>query len=246
MRATSWALRSCWRVSDVASGDFRLRVRYGKTGRLRWLSHLEVLRAIERSLRRSGLPFAITQGFSPHMRVAFGPALPVGTGADSEYYDVWLTRYTSVEQAFASLTAATPDDLKPTKAGYVAGSEPSLTAAITIARYHVAVDGKESQPENVRSALESIVAAGTLETEHKGKLKVYDLAHCLPKEACVTATAEGSAIDLHLRMGPSGSLRPDVLLRAALDAAQLDASVAHTTRTDTLIEEEGGLWARPL
>ena len=34
------------------------------------------------------------QGFNPHMKVAFGPALPVGTASENEYLDVWLTRYT--------------------------------------------------------------------------------------------------------------------------------------------------------
>ena len=49
---------------------FRLRVRYGKRDRLKYLGHLEVIHTIERIVRRAGLPYAVTQGFSPHMRVA--------------------------------------------------------------------------------------------------------------------------------------------------------------------------------
>lgn len=48
---------------------FRLRVRYVKQGRLRYLGHLEVLHTIERIIRRAQLPYAVTQGFSPHMRL---------------------------------------------------------------------------------------------------------------------------------------------------------------------------------
>ena len=59
---------------------FRLRVRYSISGRLAYLSHLETIRSMERVIRRAGLPFAITEGFNPHMKVAFGPALPVGAG----------------------------------------------------------------------------------------------------------------------------------------------------------------------
>ena len=54
---------------------FRLRVTFRETGRLALLSHLEVARALERSVRRAGLPYAVSQGFSPHMRIAFGAAL---------------------------------------------------------------------------------------------------------------------------------------------------------------------------
>ena len=42
--------------------DFRLRVTYAETGRLVMLSHLEIARALERAVRRAGLPYAVSQG----------------------------------------------------------------------------------------------------------------------------------------------------------------------------------------
>ena len=59
---------------------FRLRVSFVKQGRLAMLSHLELARALERAVRRAKLPYAVSNGFSPHMRIAFGAALPVGVG----------------------------------------------------------------------------------------------------------------------------------------------------------------------
>lgn len=60
---------------------FRMRITFAKQGRLALLSHLEVARAIEAvPVRRAQLPFAVSQGFSPHMKIAFGAALPVGVG----------------------------------------------------------------------------------------------------------------------------------------------------------------------
>ena len=53
---------------------FRLRLTFAKQGRLAMLSHLEVARALERTVRRAGLPYAVSQGFSPHMLIAFGAA----------------------------------------------------------------------------------------------------------------------------------------------------------------------------
>ncbi len=234
-------------MSAVSAGEFRLRVRYGKTGRLRWLSHLEVIHTLERSVRRAGLEYALTQGFSPHMKVAFGPALPVGTAGENEYYDVWLTRYTGADEALSRLVEATPADLAPSEARYVGGGEPSLAAALTIAVYRVSIEGKESQADRVRGALDDIVARGTLTVQRKGKDKVFDLARSLPKEARVDGQEDGSSIvELAIRVGPEGSLRPEVLLSQALAASSLDASVAHTTRTDTLIETPEGSWVRPV
>lgn len=230
----------------MASGEFRLRVRYGKVGRLRWLSHLEVLHALERSIRRAGLEYAVTQGFSPHMKVAFGPALPVGTAGMNEYYDLWLTRYTGAEETLGLLVAATPEDLAPSRAAFVANSLPSLAAALTIVTYEVDVAGKESSAEEVHAALAGIVGTGTLEVEHKGKKKVFDLARSLPEEVRVSQSADGSRVSLTVCIGPEGSLRPEVLTKAALEASKLDASVVRVTRTDTLTETEEGVWTRPL
>ena len=230
----------------VANGEFRLRVRYGKVGRLRWLSHLEVLHALERTVRRAGLPYAVTHGFSPHMKVAFGPALPVGTAGENEYYDIWLTRYTKAEELLSLLVGAMPQDLAPTAVAYVGDSEPSLGAALTIAKYHVEVAGKGSLAQQVHAAMKSLVDSGTLTVTHKGKQKVFDLARSLPEETRVTESADGSRIELTVRIGPEGSLRPEALVRAALEAASLDATVVRVTRTDTLIEQQEGLWARPL
>ena len=230
----------------MARGEFRLRVRYGKVGRLRWLSHLEVAHALERSVRRAALPYAVTQGFSPHMKVAFGPALPVGTAGTREYYDLWLTRYTRAEELLQLLANATPSDLAPAHAAFVADAEKSLTAALTIAEYVVQVEGRESSAEQVHAAVMSLVASGPFEVAHKGKVKVFDLARSLPKETRVTQSADGSSIQLTVRMGPEGSLRPEALVRAALEAASLQATVVRVTRTDTLAEDQEGIWARPL
>jgi radical SAM-linked protein len=215
-------------------------------GRLRWLSHLEVLHALERAVRRARLSYAVTHGFSPHMKVAFGPALPVGTAGENEYYDIWLTRYTKAEELLELLIDAMPQDLAPTKAGYIADSEPSLGAALTIATYDIEVNGKDSSAEKVHAAIKSLVDSGTLTVTHKGKQKVFDLARSLPKETRVIESADGSRIELAVRIGSEGSLRPEALLRAALEAASLDASVVRVTRADTLIETQEGLWAHPL
>jgi radical SAM-linked protein len=233
-------------VRLVASGEFRLRVRYGKLGRLRWLSHLELIHALERSIRRARLSYAITHGFNPHMKAAFGPALPVGTAGENEYLDVWLTRYTDGQEVLSLLRESTPADLAPFEARYVADKEPSLTAAITIAKYVVDVVGKESSAQEVRAALNSVVGTGTLSVEHKGKHKVFDLARSLPEEVRVEDRQDGCSVKLTVRMGPEGSLRPELLVREALRAASLDAAVSHTTRTDTLIESDEGVWARPV
>lgn len=230
----------------MTPGEFRLRVGYGKIGRLRWLSHLEVLRAIERIIRRSGLPYAVTQGFHPHIKAAFGPALPVGTAGENEYFDVWLRGYTDAEEALARLRAVSPGDLAPCSARYVGDKEPSLTAALTIATYMLDIDGEETTEDRVRAGISDLFAAGELTVQNKGKTKVFDLRQSVPKDAVVDGRDGGARVKLAVRMGPNGSLRPEVLVRAALLQSGIEPSAVRTTRLDLFIESDEGVWSRPV
>lgn len=230
----------------MAPGEFRLRLCYGKTGRLRHLSHLEVTHALERGARRAGLPYAVTKGFSPHMKVAFGPALPVGTSGAREYLDVWLTRYLPADDVLAVLSGTLPSDIAALEARYVDAHEASLAANCTIGLYEVVVEARGATEQSVRDALERTVAAGELRVEHKGKTKVFDLATCLPKELRVRSAESQVIVDITTRMGPTGSLRPDVLMRQALSAGGITGAIVQVNRLDTLIEDEDGGVRRPI
>ncbi|GAB4275030.1 MAG: TIGR03936 family radical SAM-associated protein [Coriobacteriia bacterium] len=221
---------------------YRLRVRYRKAGRLRFLSHLETGRACERSVRRAGLPYAVTQGYNPRMRIAFGPALPVGTASEAEYYDVVLTEYVPPRRALDDLASRTVEELAPTATGYVNEREPSLAAALTIARYEVRV---AVDPDELGKGIEEVLAQGELTVEHKGRQKVFDLTEVLPKRPEVSSCEDGACVTVTVRMGQAGSLRPDVLVKAALVRSGVDAPATLVTRTDLYVEEGSG-WRRPL
>ncbi len=68
----------------------RYRVRFSKTGILRYLSHREVMTSFLRSLNRAGIPLAFSGGFHPHPKISFGPPLPVGVEGVKEYFDIEL------------------------------------------------------------------------------------------------------------------------------------------------------------
>jgi radical SAM-linked protein len=223
----------------VAESTFRLRVVYGKTGRLRFLSHLELVHACERAVRRAGLEYAVTQGFNPRMKMAFGPALPVGTAGLSEVYDLWLRRFMRPAEALEALRGTSPEGLAPVGASYVASGEPSLAAAMTLADYEVCVKGVDMGPRRLAEALRDVTASGSLEIEHKGTKKVFDLARSLPLGATVREDKAAAIVELTVRMGDWGSLRPEAVVREALRRADAgDASVV-VTRTGLRREDAG-------
>ncbi|MCI8469012.1 MAG: DUF2344 domain-containing protein [Eggerthellaceae bacterium] len=183
---------------------FRLRVVFRKAGRLALLSHLEVARALERAVRRADLPYAVSQGFSPHMRIAFGAALPVGVGGEREFYDLFLTRYVAPARCLEALRAASPDDLMALECAYVEHAAPAASVAYPVSAY--------------RAELSAPVAAWPVPDEvtvvRKKKEKALQVADYLVGRPRLAE--DGRAVEFSLVAKPTGSLRPDKLVAACL------------------------------
>lgn len=205
----------------MIQSTFRLRVAWSKQGRLAFLSHLEVARALERVIRRAGLPYALSQGFNPHMRIAFGPALGVGMGGDTEYFDVWLTDYTPAQDVLTSLRDASPTDLVMQDASYVALSDPSISAALTVSEYLLEMEGDEACAASLRDSIDGAVRTGSIAIEHKGKVRDYDLAESLYHPPRVDHTDGIVRIWFTIRSGAQGSLRPERFFAAVAGGAPL-------------------------
>jgi radical SAM-linked protein len=89
----------------------RLIVRYAKRGRLRFASHRDVARAIERGVRKAGLPIALSAGFTPHPKISYAGAAPTGTASEAEYLELSLTEHCDPSEVRDRLDAALPDGI---------------------------------------------------------------------------------------------------------------------------------------
>ena len=181
---------------------FRLRVTFTKQGRLAMLSHLELARALERGVRRSGLPFAVTQGFSPHMRIGYGAALPVGIGGTAEIFDIYLQEYRSPAKALADLQAAFPADLAPYECHYVDLHAEAASVAVPICTYEAVLS---EAPRSWR-------VPDSISVVRKKKEKTLTVSEYLvgPMEI------DGATVRFTLESRPTGSLRPDALMAECL------------------------------
>src|SRR5262249_18059343 len=91
-------------------GD-KLRFRFAKAGTLRLLSHHDLMRCLERMLRRAEVPFKSTAGFHPGPRVVFAQSLPLGVVGRDEVVEIELTRPCEADQVLAALNAQAPAGL---------------------------------------------------------------------------------------------------------------------------------------
>lgn len=210
------------------SNQSRLRVRYRKDGRLAYLGHLEVLGTINRSIRRSGVPFAVGNGFARRIRLQFSQALPVGASSLGEYYDLMVTERLEPARALRMLRDATPRGLAPDAAAYVSRRLPALEAWVNRADWDVTVRGLRSA-DALAAALADLREKGELHYMRGEKPKSIDLGRALVSWD-VAPCEEGLRVLLATRSSNDGALRPQVLLDAAFATERLAADVAEAGR----------------
>ena len=88
-----------------------IRVFFKKKGDARYISHLDLSRFMQRSLKRSGLPLWHTEGFNPHPYVTFALPLSVGQAGERETMDFRLTTPVPFEEIKKKLSDCMPKDL---------------------------------------------------------------------------------------------------------------------------------------
>lgn len=216
-----------------------IRLRFSKQGKVRFVSHRDVARAVERAVRIEALPVAFTQGFSPRPKVSFGLALAVGHESRAEYLDLELRDAIDPADLPAALSAALPDGLDVTGAAALAPRAPALQEAVTTVAYEVQV--ADLAPAGLTTAVDAALAAETLPipTTRKGRDVVVDLRPGLEHlEVAGQAPATFLAVELSTR---SRSTRPAELLTALRILAGVDAGDGEdrVLRTQQWIERDG-------
>jgi len=92
--------------------NVKMNVVFSKTGDMKYLSHLDLLRLFQRALRRAGLRAALTQGFNPHMRITIKRALKLGLESGGEDADFMLKESISPSDFIKRLNAKLPEGVK--------------------------------------------------------------------------------------------------------------------------------------
>jgi len=199
----------------------RFRIRFEKGAGVRFTSHLDLLRTWERTLRRSGLPLAFSQGHHPHIRMSFGPPLPLGYRSRAEVLDLEFARPPGVDLA-ERLNAVLPGDLRVLAYRPILFQTPSLMSQLEGASCRVRFpDGFLAEaglaPERLRAELETRIA-GLLAPEHlivrrqsEGRIREFDARASLV--ALEPSDDESPvALDVHARFIPRAQVRPDDLV----------------------------------
>ncbi len=230
----------------------RLRVRYAKRGRMRFASARDFQRSLERALRRAHVPVAYTQGFSPHPRISYAPAVPTGVASEAEYVEIALQQPLAPDDLAAALDDALPDGFDVL--AVVAAEGASLgervsgpgTGSVWVIRFDRVAAG------DLETAAAAVMARTTWTRERTTKSghTQIDVRAALISASVVEsdATVPDCAILRAVVRHGTPSVRPDDVLAVLRDVAGLDPPVppVATRLAQGPLDEESGAVLDPL
>lgn len=192
--------------------EIKYRIKYSKTGIARFTSHLDVLRALNRTVRRAGLPVAFSAGFNPKPQLAFGPPLPLGVESESEYFDLELTTALSEEEVAQALRQNLPSGLTVLTVHQLAPKAPSLMAQVDSISYRFILSPKAPWTDEQ-------VEAWFADLWHRPELLVTKKTRAGEKRVDLKPLWQGYELSFQtdgliifqtqVAFGPEGTIRPD-------------------------------------
>jgi radical SAM-linked protein len=225
-----------------------IRVLYKKTGDISYISHLDIVKLMERVSRRAGIKLAYSQGFSPHPKTSFSPALSVGMHSFCEYMDLELEDESiDLQELLDRYNEASVEGIDFVLAKKMEDGTGSIVAFLTNSVYEFDFEYYSLDDfENIRDAIEKISDEKEIMLERTSKsgnkiqynikemiqkIEVYD-----DKKICCTISTSSSA-----------NLNPKVLLNHILDRANIiQDEVIRITKKDTFNISEDGTITRPI
>ena len=183
----------------------RILLTFSVTGDVRFISHQDMMRVLQRATRRAGLPVANSQGFNPRPRIAFLQARGVGVNSDAEHVEMDFDGWFGTAQVKDSLSRNLPDGMELRR---VVLSDPRSHARVSRLSYRVDFSGLVPfGPEAVHRLLDGPEIS--VERQRKGKAKTVNV-----RPVVEDVHIDNGAVFMTFKVLEEGSARPEEILEA--------------------------------
>lgn len=144
-------------------GHQRIRVRYTKEGRVRFVGARDLGPVWERAIRRAGLPIAYSEGFTPHPKVSFPDALPLGFASTGEYAELTFAESIDADSDLAVLSEQLPAGMDILTFWEVPDGAPKLAKMLPATLSEIVHTDPSVSVDQLRSLLEDLLARERVE-----------------------------------------------------------------------------------
>ena len=209
----------------------KVRLKFYKTGSLKFIGHLDVMRYFQKAIRRSGILVSYSQGYSPHQLISFASPLGVGNTSNGEYMDMQLEECDDIESIKTKLNETMSSEIQIVSIKRLSEESKTSMALLAAADYLVSIKDGYKIPNAFQDKFtnfvdqESIlVTKKTKKSEQEIDLKNYIYSYAFDHNnfeikighAFSDTVAEqydnGNKIYLQLTCGSVHNIKPDFVM----------------------------------
>lgn len=144
--------------------------KYSKTGNLKYISHLDVLRFIQRSVKRANIRAKYSEGFNPHMKTAFGFPLSLGNESIGEYFELEMHEKIDINDFINNMNNVLPKEMQILKAEYTEETE-SIMSRCAFVEYLINIEYDELDIDKLNEFFEEMLSTGVIYKRKKKNKK---------------------------------------------------------------------------
>ncbi|MCK9526194.1 MAG: TIGR03936 family radical SAM-associated protein [Limnochordia bacterium] len=203
-----------------------IRFQFSKGPEVRFLSHLDLVRTLERAVRRAHLPMAYSEGFTPRPMMSYSYALPVGILSEAEYGDFTFVEELDPKIFVEHYNDHLPQGFRVLRAEQQATSTQALQGEINTALWRVFLPGNSVDAEMIGKRWQYLqnVDSFVIRRETRKGSREVDVRPFVFSVDQIVQTAAGTTFECLCGLGNEANLRMDEL-GALLCFAHLDALI---------------------
>lgn len=200
-----------------------VRIKFAKTGKLSYISHLDLCRTLRTAFIRAGIPIWYSQGFNPHPKMVFALTVSVGSESVCEFLDIRITKEMSEDEFKNRLQGALTPELEILEVYQPTRKFLDMYASVYEIELEEAIDNDWLQ-ETIKAPLVILKHGKKGDKEEDIAPQIY------------SAVAEGNRIKAVLAAEQGGFLNPENFVKALLDKKGVSAFYS-IVRTDCLLKD---------
>lgn len=190
----------------------KVRVKFSKTGAMKFIGHLDIMRYFQKAVRRAKIDIAYSGGFSPHMIMSFAAPLGVGVTSEGEYFDMELRSADSSKEMERRMNDTMVEGIRIISIRQIPeGKSSNAMALVSAADYLVAFRKGKELPEGWKEQIKGFLAQDQIlcmKPSKKGEKEVDIRPWIYQMEA------QNDGIFLQLSSGSVRNLKPEMVMEA--------------------------------
>ena len=223
-----------------------VRLKFIKGSEVKYISHLDLMRTFMRVVRRAEVPIAYSGGFNPHPEMSFGAPLSLGVISMAEYVDINLAEELPLQELVDKLNQFMPVGIKVLGAIKLPEKFKSAMALITHAEYSIKAYIENADIEDIKEKLNSFLNQEHILAQKKQPKKNFQIKEVdirpMILEMNFDGCQEGVCIfSCLLHSGSKANLKPEMLMQAFSDYADINFNRTTITRKEVFVEQDGKL-----